>query len=253
MSSSKEYPPTMAGLTGRPREGGAESSATLGGLLRLAVFDCDGTLVDSEHTIVSTMHVACDVVGAARPEATAIRRVIGLPLLGAIAQLLPASDDAIHVQICDAYKMHFSATRQAGAHREELYPGIRDCIDALDREGWLLGVATGKSTRGLTATLGAHGLLDRFCTLQTADVAQGKPHPDMLLRAMSETGCEPAATVMIGDTTFDMEMARHAGTRAVGVAWGYHDPAELLVAGAEIVVSRGDDLAAVLRDMLEGV
>lgn len=224
--------------------------ATEGGL-RLAVFDCDGTLVDSQHTIVATMHVACDLVGAGRPDALAVRRVIGLPLLGAIAQLLPESPSDVHDRICEAYKAHFSATRQAGSHREELYPGIVDCIDVLDRQGWLLGVATGKSSRGLTATLGAHGLLERFHTLQTADVAIGKPNPDMLLRAMSETGCEPVATVMIGDTTFDMEMARSAGTRAVGVGWGYHDPADLMAAGAETVVTRGDELAAVLRGMLE--
>ena len=227
-----------------------QHSAT-GGSLRLAVFDCDGTLVDSQHTIVATMHVACDMVGAGRPDALAVRRIIGLPLLGAIAQLLPESPPDVHDRICEAYKAHFSATRQTGAHREELYPGIAGCIDVLDRQGWLLGIATGKSTRGLTATLGVHGLLERFCTLQTADVAIGKPNPDMLLQAMSQTGCEPTATVMIGDTTFDMEMARSAGTRAVGVGWGYHDPADLMAAGAETVVTHGDELAAVLRDMLE--
>jgi phosphoglycolate phosphatase len=145
----------------------------------------------------------------------------------------------------------FSSAREAGALHEALYPGIVGCIDSLERRGWLLGVATGKSTRGLTATLNTHGLLHRFCTLQTADVALGKPNPDMLLRAMSETGCEPSSTVMIGDTTFDMEMARNAGTRAVGVGWGYHDVADLRSAGAEIVVTDGDALATVLRDMLE--
>ena len=215
------------------------------------MFDCDGTLVDSQHTIVATMHVACDIVGAERPDALAVRRIIGLPLLGAIARLLPQLTPDVHDRICETYKAQFSATRQAGELREELYPGIAECIDVLDRRGWLLGVATGKSTRGLTAALGSHGLLERFCTLQTADLALGKPNPDMLLRAMSETGCEPSATVMIGDTTFDMEMARNAGTRAVGVGWGYHDPADLLAAGAETVVTRGDELAAVLRDMLE--
>lgn len=221
------------------------------GGLKLAVFDCDGTLVDSQHTIVSTMHAACDMVGTARPEALAIRRVIGLPLLAAIARLLPDAPPDLHDRICDVYKAQFSAARQAGQHREALYPGIRQCMEMLDRQGWLLGIATGKSSRGLVATLGAHGLMERFCTLQTADSGAGKPSPDMLLRAMVETGCEPMATVMIGDTSYDMEMARNAGTRAVGVGWGYHPATDLVTAGAEIVVDRGEDLAAVLCAMLE--
>ena len=219
--------------------------------LRLAVFDCDGTLVDSQHAIVTTTHAACDALGTERPKALAIRRVIGLPLLAAIAHLLPTLPSELHERICEAYKAHFSATRRAGQHHEQLYPGVRQCIDALDRQGWLLGIATGKSSRGLTATLGAHGLLERFCTVQTADTATGKPNPDMLLQAMSETGSEPKATVMIGDTTFDMEMARNAGTRAVGVGWGYHDPIDLLAAGAETIVRHGDELAAVLHAVSE--
>ncbi len=222
-----------------------------GSRLKLAVFDCDGTLVDSQHRIIATMYAACDVVGAVRPDASAIRHVIGLPLIGAIARLLPDLSPDLHNRICEVYKAHFSASRQAGQHCEELYPGIRQCVEVLDGRGWLLGIATGKSSRGLVATLGAHGLIGRFCTLQTADVGIGKPNPDMLLRAMSETGCEPEATVMIGDTSFDMEMARNAGTRAVGVGWGYHNPADLMAAGADTVVHRGDELTAVLCAMLE--
>ena len=97
----------------------------------------------------------------------------------------------------------------------------------------LLGIATGKARRGLLTTLERHGLSNRFITLQTVDSNPGKPHPAMLLRAMAETGVDPSATVVVGDTVYDMEMARRAGVRAVGVAWGYHTPDELEATGAD--------------------
>ncbi len=121
--------------------------------------------------------------------------------------------------------------------REPLYPGVLEALEALEAAGWLMGVATGKSHRGLIATLTGHGLHERFVTLQTADCAASKPDPDMMLRAMDAVGAVPGATVMVGDTTYDMEMARNAGTSAVGVAWGYHDEKHLWAAGAHAVIS----------------
>ena len=103
---------------------------------------------------------------------------------------------------------------------------------ALDGDGWLLGVATGKSDRGLKHCLDQHGLADRFVTLQTADRNPSKPHPGMALAAMAEAGAEPLSTIFVGDTGWDMGCARGAGAGAIGAGWGYHDVDELTAGGA---------------------
>ncbi len=219
--------------------------------VRLAVFDCDGTLVDSQHSIVAAMHAACDVYDIAKPEPEAVRRLVGLPLQEAFARLVPEAGAEAHARLRESYKDFFGALRRAGEVREPLFPGVIEGLGALEDAGWLLGVATGKARRGLLATLEKHDLADRFVTMQTADVAHGKPHPDMLLRAMAETGAETHRTVMVGDTTFDMEMARNAGTMSIGVAWGYHDADELRSAGAQAVVGDFADLAEAMDTLLE--
>jgi phosphoglycolate phosphatase len=212
----------------------------------LVVFDCDGTLVDSQHGIVTSMAAAFATEGQAAPMAAAVRRVIGLPLVECVARLGPALDDACHVRIVEAYRAHRRSLGQLGDHEEPLFPGALAALDALAAQGARLGIATGKGRRGLLGVLERHGLAARFVTLQTGDSGPGKPHPAMLERAMEETGCTPAETVMIGDTVFDIQMARNAGTRAVGVAWGYHDPAELREAGAHLLVESFAELARAL-------
>lgn len=216
---------------------------------RLAVFDCDGTLVDSQHSIFSAMSQAFDAHARPRPEADAVRHVVGLPLLDAIARLAPEAGKDDHRRLEASFKDAFSTLRDQGLVADPLYPGALEVLDALDAAGWTLGVATGKSRRGLLATLEAHGISGRFATLQTADDCPGKPNPDMLLNAMDETGVAPAATVMIGDTTFDVEMAIRAGVVALGVAWGYHPQEQLLSAGAHAVL---DDFAE-LPEKLENL
>lgn len=221
--------------------------------LRLAVFDCDGTLVDSQGSIVSAMHAACDRHGLGRPGADAVRRVVGLPLDVAIRRLLPEVDDAFSQVLSETYKSAFFDLRQAGGVQEPLYDGLGGVLDGLERAGWLLGIATGKSWRGLNSTLSHHGLMERFVTHQTADRARGKPHPEMMLNALHETGVEPAHAVMIGDTTYDMEMAANAGVKAVGVAWGYHGADELMDAGAACVAQTADELTRALIEGTEGM
>ncbi len=216
--------------------------------LRLAVFDCDGTLVDSQGAIVAAMHEACERHGFARPDALAVRRQVGLPLEVAIERLLPDLDRAYALEISETYKSVFLAMRHAGKVSEPMFPGIMNVLDRLDASGWLMGVATGKAMRGLKNTLGHHALMDRFVTHQTADRAQGKPHPEMMLNAMNETGVGPGLTVMIGDTTYDMEMAANAGVKAVGVAWGYHETEELMDAGALCVVCSSYELLHALGE-----
>lgn len=120
-------------------------------------------------------------------------------------------------------------------------------LDALAADGWLFGVATGKSDRGLAHVLSLHGIADRFVTLQTADRHPSKPHPSMIEQAMADAGAAPATTVMIGDTSYDMLMARAAGARALGVAWGYHPAHELRDAGAHDVATTVADLPRLME------
>jgi phosphoglycolate phosphatase len=210
--------------------------------VRLAVFDCDGTLVDSQHSIVACMSAAFTAAGLAAPTADAVRRVVGLPLAASVSRLSPLLAVAECQRIAELYKQAFTDMRSAKPLDEPLFPGVVELLDALEAEGILLGVATGKGRRGLRITLEHHGLLDRFVTLQTADDAPGKPHPGMLHRAMAETGAAPETTAMIGDTTYDILMALSARTAAIGVSWGYHPPEELRAAGAHAVVAAAHEV-----------
>ena len=215
---------------------------------RLAVFDCDGTLVDSQANICRAMEASFASAKLEPPARADIRRIVGLSLVPAIAMLLPEGDAALHEAMAEEYKRAFFAMRTNGAlDPEPLFEGIAEAIDALDAAGWLLGVATGKSDRGLRLLLQHHGLYDRFVTLQTADRHPSKPHPSMLQLAIAEAGASPATTAMIGDTSFDMAMARAAGAHAVGVAWGYHSAQELAAAGAGLVVTHASALPAHLE------
>ncbi|MFD1106854.1 HAD-IA family hydrolase [Sphingobium olei] len=210
----------------------------------LVVFDCDGTLVDSQHSICAAMARAFEDVKLTPPERLAILSVVGLSLPNAMAQLLPEAESDFHHHLADRYKLAFQALRRDEGVQEPLYPGIADLIVELDAAGWLLGVATGKSDRGLDLCLSHHGVIDRFLTLQTADRHPSKPHPSMLLTAMAETGAAPETTVMIGDTSFDMDMGMAAGVRAIGVGWGYHRPDRLLASGAQAVAMDSAQLRA---------
>lgn len=215
--------------------------------LRLAVFDCDGTLVDSQANICRAMEAAYAGAGLPPPPRVAIRGIVGLSLVEAVAVLAPDAPPALHEQLAEDYKAAFRAMRAAGELEvEPLYDGLLAALDTLSADGWLLGVATGKSDRGLAHVLAHHGLAGRFVTLQTADRHPSKPHPSMLHEAMAQAGTDPHMTAMIGDTSYDMEMARAAGVRAVGVTWGYHDAAQLWAAGADAVVHDYADVQGAL-------
>lgn len=217
-------------------------------MTRLAIFDCDGTLVDSQHNICRAVEHAFDGAGIEPPPRIAIRRIVGLSLVEAMRVLLPGAEPARHAALADDYKAAFFKLRSAGAMADEpLYDGMLDLLDRLQSNGWTLGVATGKSDRGLIHILTHHGIIDRFVTLQTADRHPSKPHPSMLEQAMAEAGAVPADTVTIGDTSYDMLMARAAGTRAIGVAWGYHATDELTEAGAHAIAHQ----VAAIADLME--
>jgi phosphoglycolate phosphatase len=218
--------------------------------LRLAVFDCDGTLVDSQHGIFAAVSAAFESCGLAPPLPALSRRVIGLPLAQALAALIPAEAALDPELLAQRYRDAFHEVRRRPELDEPLFAGALEALDALAADGFLLGVATGKGRRGLEATLGRHDVIQRFATLQTSETGPGKPHPEMLLRAMAEVGAEPAGTVMIGDTSFDMQMARAASVKALGVGWGYHPPEELSAAGAHALVPGFPELPAAVRALL---
>lgn len=213
---------------------------------RLALFDCDGTLVDSQHMIGLCMDRAFARAGLAPPPRAATRRVVGLSLVPAMAALLPEGDQALHEQLAEDYKTAFQTLRREQGVDEPLFDGIAAALDALEDAGWLLGVATGKSDRGLDLCLRHHGLRDRFVTLQTADRHPSKPHPSMVAQAMAEAGAVPETTIVIGDTSFDMAMGVAAGARALGVDWGYHEPNDLWAAGAYHIVTHPNEILKAL-------
>lgn len=214
---------------------------------RLALFDCDGTLVDSQHAICAAMEDCFAAAGLERPPRERTRSVVGLSLVEAMRAMLPAADHAMHADMAEAYKCAFQALRGRGLVEEPLFDGVAELIEALDGEGWLLGIATGKSQRGLALCLEGHGLAGRFVTLQTADRHPSKPHPSMIESAMAEVGAAPETTLMIGDTSYDMAMARAAGATAIGALWGYHDASELRRAGAHHVAAHPRDIIALTK------
>ena len=219
--------------------------------LQLVIFDCDGTLVDSQHGIVAAMRTAFAALDVAAPKVADVRRVVGLPLEHAIARLDPSGDGVRHAELTRLYRLTEFERRAAGEHEEVLFPGIDKVIRELDAVGLLLAIATMKSRRGLLATLHQHGLAERFVSLQTADsAAAGKPAPDLALQAMAEAGVMPQHALVVGDTVYDMEMARAAGAAAVGVGWGYHDALELETAGADAIVHHSTELPATVVELL---
>ncbi len=214
--------------------------------LRLIVFDVDGTLIDSQREICAAMRAAYADLDVAPPPDDAILSIVGLSLPQAIRRLAPELSEQRQDALANGYRAHFARARRAGA-LPPLYPGARGLLDALAaQDDTLLGIATGKSRRGLVELLEMHGLGARFLTMQVADDHPSKPHPAMLHAALAATGVEAGAATMIGDTEFDMEMARMAGLRGLGAGWGYHDAARLRAAGAEQVLPDMKALGAVL-------
>jgi phosphoglycolate phosphatase len=217
---------------------------------RLVLFDCDGTLIDSASVIVNAMVSAFVRNGLPAPDAQEIRAIIGLSLPSATAVLASRHPEAPVSALVTAYKAAYRDSVVEESLHEPLFPGVAEALDRVEDERTLLGIVTGKSRAGLTRVLAAHGLSGRFIVTRTADDAASKPAPDMVLQSLDETGAEAARTVVIGDTSFDMAMARAAGVRAVGVSWGYHGVAELEAAGAETVVQAAADLPAIVNAIL---
>lgn len=214
---------------------------------KLIMFDCDGTLADSQHLIVEAMQRAFSGCGLTPPGRASILHTVGLSVPDAIAALAPAQEATVLSALSSAYRDWCFSIRQDGQNLEPMFPGAAALLRKLARrDDILLGLATGKSRRGVQRLIETERLAGFFATLQTADDAPSKPHPAMLYAAMAETGASPADTIMIGDTSYDMAMARNAGVMAIGVSWGYHPPANLKRAGAAHIVHSFAELGALL-------
>ena len=220
--------------------------------MKLVMFDMDGTLIDTQALIAEHMATTFAEAGLDIPTPGQVRRVIGLSLPQAMLRMLDSQDVDLAAQLADRYREHYRASLVSAEGREGLFPGARDALEVLGaRANMLMGIATGKGLNGVQRLTQLHDIAGFFVTLQTPDHNPSKPHPGMMLRAMAETGVEKHQTVIIGDTTFDMEMGKAAGTKTIGVTWGYHDAAELAVAGADLLIDRYPDLPAAIDRLLE--
>ncbi|EIM28286.1 HAD-IA family hydrolase [Microvirga lotononidis] len=217
--------------------------------MKLVLFDVDGTLVDSQNIIVAAQRMAFAACGLEPPSRERSLSIVGLSLAEAFTVL--AGPKGPIAGLVEAYKDSFHSLRQDPANAEPLFPGVERCLEWLHgREDAMLGIATGKSRRGVAHLLERHGWHDVFSVIQTADDAPSKPHPGMILQAMREMGAQPQDTVMVGDSSFDMGMARAAGVLPVGVSWGFQPVAALAEAGAGPIVHSYAELEAVLTEFL---
>ncbi len=216
--------------------------------LKLVIFDVDGTLVDSQAHILASMKGAFEAHGMAVPPREAVLGIVGLSLPEAFARLVPERAE-LAGRLTEAYKDTFAGLRMSGEGASPLYPGAAEVLAGLAaRDDVLLGVATGKSKRGLDHLIELHGWARVFQTVQVADFHPSKPHPSMVQACLAETGVEAGRAVMVGDTSFDMEMARAGSVTALAVGWGYHPEDALVQAGAVRVVERFVDMPAALEE-----
>jgi phosphoglycolate phosphatase len=217
---------------------------------RLIMFDMDGTLIDSGSIIAEHMATTFLSHGLEAPTREMSNTVIGLSLELAM-QNLARCDAETALVLADTYRGHYRSMLAQGDRHEPLYDGALDALARLKAQDHaILGIATGKGLQGVHRILALHNLADHFVTLQTPDHNPSKPHPGMVLRACDETGIDPSSTVMIGDTTFDMELGRAAGARTVGVSWGYHARVALEEAGAHIIIDDYADLDDAIEKVL---
>ncbi|ACT59734.1 HAD-IA family hydrolase [Hirschia baltica] len=203
--------------------------------LKLAVWDLDGTVIDSREMIQAAMVFAFEKSGFRTPDFDETRKIVGLSLKTAIEYMLPEADPNAIQRVYEDYKTGFVALRSNPDLKEPLYDGAIELLQDMVADGWLMGVATGKSRQGLSHILQMHDLEKYFDTHWCADDGPGKPHPHMVQKNMDELGCFAEQTVMIGDATFDMQMARAANVHALGVSWGFGKAEELIEAGAHDV------------------
>jgi phosphoglycolate phosphatase len=218
--------------------------------MKLVVFDFDGTLVDSRKLIVESNRIVFGEFGLSLPAQEDSFALVGLSLESVLARL--AGPDAPIERMVAAYRRVMPQLRADRAFAEVPFDGAGALLRELfEHKGVRLGIATSHVLHTLAPALRQYGWHDYFCTVQTADNALSKPHPGMLLKALGEANVEAADAVMVGDTTFDIEMACAAGIRGIAVSWGYHRPDRLHTAGAIRVVDDMDELRDYLLASLQ--
>lgn len=219
---------------------------------KLVIFDLDGTLIDTVVLVVEAFTNAFQSAGIVVPDAKTIRSISGLRLDIAVKRLAPNASESALTNIHEAYREAYLSSAKA-SNREELFEGVKEALLTLEARNDLeLAVATGKPLRGVNRVVDAHELHGMFTSLQTPDTCISKPHPEMVEVAMGVVSAKPMTTVMIGDTTHDMEMARNGGVHALGVSWGYHEPEELLASGAHMIIDEVDQLIGAVDKLLDG-
>lgn len=219
--------------------------------MKLVLFDCDGTLVDSAHLIHEVMLRTFRHFELDEPTAASTHAIIGLTLDSAIARIRGLDAvDAQAVAMMAHYKSIFAETRLEAGFQEPLFPGIDSVIAELSRQDDLiLGAVTGKSRRGLQMVCETHGWTETFFVARTADDCPSKPHPAMVLECCDVTGISPADAIVIGDSIYDMEMAKAAGAHALGVSWGYGAVDDLKRAGADRIANAAPDIPHLIRQI----
>ena len=221
--------------------------------LKLAAFDFDGTLLDSIPSIIIGVSACWEALGFPEASHEQIRNIIGLPWEQSVELLMPGAGPR-EVAMIKEYHAEIARGERAPPERppETLYPGAVEMLDELEAEGYLLAIVTSRSNRRFLDLVERNGLGGRFVTVKTADQGPGKPNPFLLLEAMKEAGVEPADTVMIGDTTYDIMTGRNAGVGAVGVTWGVHPETELRDAGAHHVADEFHELSDLIGALVAG-
>jgi phosphoglycolate phosphatase len=220
--------------------------------LRFAAFDLDGTLIDSAGSIVDGVLACWSACGFPDLDPEKVRRIIGLPWEAGVRLLLPGAGETEFNMIRNYHAEVRDGRRTRPPVRENAFDGALEILDVLEERGYLLGLVTSRSGGRLRELLEKHQLEDRFLTHKTADMGPGKPNPHLLIEAMNDLGVERRNTAMIGDTTFDIQMAENAGAASVGVSWGVHEVAELRAAGARHVVDGFHELPPILDALTAG-
>lgn len=223
----------------------------MSGPLRLVIFDVDGTLIDSQAHIVAAMNGAFEGLGLTPPTRDDTLSIVGLSLPVAMDRLAPDAGSTTRAALVEGYKDGFMRLRlENGKALSPFYPGAQEMLKTLaTRDDLLLGIATGKSRRGMDHLMEMHGIRPLFQTVQVADDHPSKPNPSMIHACLSETGVDTTHAVILGDTVFDMEMGHNAGIPAIGVNWGYHSAENLTRAGARVVLDSFGQLDGVLTEI----
>ena len=217
--------------------------------LKLALFDYDGTIVDSAIMIVEGAIAAFRMCGLPDPDPKKVKENIGKPLAIALDEYMPPGYEVTPEQISDAYRSWYAEQGRLGLQNEPLYPGVVNILKELKANGWLIGIATNKSRAGLTYGLAKHNLFDFFDITLSTDENIPKPNPAMALKAMKDLGVQDKFCVMIGDTINDIGLGVNAGITSIGVTWGYNSKELLISAGATHLVNNAEDLSKLMKTM----